>query len=180
MPKFIWHKRIHIPMLDHLWNCQLCFKIDVQYTENPRANIHRSRQIYNNLKSKRHWNRLSAIIKQEHYQRYIIRPIYVWLSWHVIVQKNPSVYKRWKFEHKLPRKKAITCVCDLDLGVRVMKVVRDTSSIVHVCMKHRQIMLSGSQVMARTSKKWPYLTFDLELWPWPWNEGHERGTRHSV
>jgi hypothetical protein len=33
------------------------------------------------------------ITKQEHRQRYKIRPIYVRLSRHVIVQKNPSVYK---------------------------------------------------------------------------------------
>jgi hypothetical protein len=35
--------------------------------------------------------------------------------------------------------------------------------MVHVCMKYRQIMLSGAKLMAQTSKKWPY----VDLWPWP-------------
>jgi hypothetical protein len=74
--------------------------------------------------------------EQEHRHRYIIRPIYVWLSRHLIVQnKNKSVYKSWKFEHKLPRKKAITFfVCDLDLEVRVMKAARDTPSSDGACV----------------------------------------------
>jgi hypothetical protein len=50
--------------------------------------------------------------------------------------------------------------------------------MVHVWMKYRQIILSRSKVMAQTSQKWPYLTFDIELWPW--SESHESGMRHSV
>jgi hypothetical protein len=57
-----------------------------------------------------------------------------------------------------------------------MKAVRSDSACVYEVSSNYLVRIKSYGL----DKQRPYLTFDLELWPWPWSEGHYSGTWHSV
>lgn len=63
-----------------------------------------------------------------------------------------------------------------DLGYRDMKVVYDIRyEVVYVCKVASNYLIKW---WGRYS--WDKVIFDFELWPWPWSEGSESGTRHTI
>jgi hypothetical protein len=87
-------------------------------------------------------------------------------DFHMISAKK-HVYKSWKFEHKLPRKKAIKLFfCDLDIWVSGMKAVCNTPSsdgayVYEVSLNYLERFKSYGK-----SEKWTDGQTVFELWPW--------------